>query len=39
MRLVTVYVTPNPMITGLNLVQDGVSSNIQQKKALWSDPT
>lgn len=30
MRLVMEYITFNPKITGLNLVQDGVCSNIQQ---------
>ena len=38
MRLVIEYVTFNPKITGLKLVQDGVYSNIQQMEAVLQHP-
>ena len=38
MRLVIEYVTFNPKITGLKLVQDGVYSNIQQVEAVLQHP-
>lgn len=38
MRLVMKYVTFNPKITGLKLVQDGVYSNIHQMEAVLPHP-